>query len=128
VTPPGRPNVTENILFAHAVYQNSRFEFLNEGVLLRHSVDRTGFTSNIPGFYSQISRRFGNYRPYFRYEYLNVPDRDPLFSDVKLLHGPKVGLRYDLNEFAAFKIEYGRDMRRQLAPANLLGTQLSFAF
>ncbi len=128
VTPPGKPNITENILFAHVVYQNSRFEFLNEGVLLRHSIDHTDFTSSIPGFYSQISRRFGNYRPYFRYEYLNVPDRDPLFSEVRLLHGPKVGLRYDLNEFAAFKIEYGRDMRRQLAPANTLGTQLSFAF
>ncbi|HEX4603370.1 MAG TPA: hypothetical protein VH724_05200 [Candidatus Angelobacter sp.] len=127
VTPPGRPNVTEDILSAHAVYLNSRFEFLNEAVLLRHSPEGSA-AINTPGFYSQISRRFGNYRPYFRYEYVNVPGKDPLFPDVGLLHGPKAGLRYDLNEFAALKIEYGRTMRRVLGPVNSLGTQLSFAF
>lgn len=128
VTPPGKAGVKENILFAHVVYQNSRFEFLNEGVLLRHALDNTNFVSNIPGFYSQVSRRFGNYHPYFRYEYVNVPVGDPLYSDVGLLHGPKAGVRYDLNEYAAFKIEYGRDMRRTQTPVNHVGTQLSFAF
>ena len=128
ITPPGKAGVTENILFAHVVYQNSRFEFLNEGVLLRHTPDNTDFISNIPGFYSQVSRRFGNYRPYFRYEYVNAPVSDPLISDVGLLHGPKAGVRYDLNEYAAFKIEFGRDMRRTQTPVNHVGTQLSFAF
>jgi hypothetical protein len=128
VTPAGKANVTENILFAHVVYQNSRFEFLNEAVLLRHAVNNSNLTTNIPGFYSQLSRQFGRYRPYLRYEYVNVPARDPLYSDVGLLHGPKVGLRFDLNEFAALKLEYGRDMRRGVKVVNRLGTQLSFAF
>jgi len=128
VTPAGKANVTENILAAHVIYQNSRFEFLNEGVLLRHSVQGSVVAANTPGFYSQVSRRFGDYRPYFRYEYVNVPGKDPLYSDVGLLHGPKIGLRYDLNDFAAFKIEYGRNMRRGLSTVNSLGTQLSFEF
>lgn len=128
VTPAGKANVTENILAAHVIYQNSRFEFLNEGVLLRHSVQGSVVAANTLGFYSQLSRRFGDYRPYFRYEYVNVPVKDPLYFDVGLLHGPKAGLRYELNDFTAFKIEYGRTMRRGLGPVNSLGTQLSFEF
>jgi hypothetical protein len=128
VTPAGRPNVGENILVGHAVYQNSRFEFLNEAAVLHHSVDGTNFSSNIPAFYSQISRRWGNYRPYLRYEYMNVPVSDPLFSAIGLRHGPKTGLRYDINEFAALKFEYGRLWQRNLPPVNTFGTQLSFAF
>jgi hypothetical protein len=128
LTPLGTPNVTENIFSGHLVFQNTRFELLNEGVLLRHTPDGGLITTNIPAFYSQISRRFGNYRPYFRYEYMNVPVSDALYSDVGLQHGPKAGLRYELNESAAFKVEYGRTMRRSLAPTNSVGTQLSFAF
>jgi hypothetical protein len=128
VTPPGKPNVTENILAAHIIYQNSSFEFLNEAVVLRHSIDHTNLTTNIPGFYSQISRRFGNYRPYFRYEYVNVPGSDPLYSDVALVHGPKAGLRFDLNDFTALKAEFGREMHRGLSSVNRFGTQLAFAF
>jgi hypothetical protein len=128
VTPPAKANVTENILSAHVIYQNSRFEFLNEAVLLRHSIDKSNFTSNISAFYSQVSKQFGNYRPYFRYEYVNVPGSDPLYSDVALVHGPKAGLRFNLNDFTALKIEYGREMHRGLSSVNRVGTQLSFAF
>jgi len=28
-----------------------------------------------PGGYTQISKRFGSYRPYFRYQYLNAADK-----------------------------------------------------
>ncbi|HEY2499559.1 MAG TPA: hypothetical protein VGK24_21060 [Candidatus Angelobacter sp.] len=128
VTPPGKANVTENILAAHFIYQNSRVEFLNEAVLLRHTNEGSAVAANTPGFYSQISRGFGAYRPYFRYEYVNVPNRDPLYSDVALLHGPKVGMRYEVNDFTSFKLEYGRTLRRGLGPVNSLGTQLAFEF
>jgi hypothetical protein len=128
VTPLALPNLTEDIFAGHVVYQTTRFEFLNEAVVLHHAPDSGLAATNIPGFYSQISRRFGNYRPYFRYEYVNVPARDLLYSDVALLHGPRAGLRYSLSESAAFKVEFGRDMRRNLPSVNLIGTQLSFAF
>lgn len=128
VAPPGHADVEESILAGHIVYQNNRFEFLNEAVWMRHTIDGLATDTNTPGFYSQISRKFGDYRPYFRYEYLNVPFSDPLYSTVGLLHGPKAGLRYDLSEFTAFKIEYGRTMRRGLPTVNSVGTQLAFEF
>jgi hypothetical protein len=126
--PVNAPNVNENIISGHVVYQTTRFELLNEALVLQHTAANSSRTVNIPGFYSQISQAFGRYRPYFRYEYVNVPVTDPLYSDVGLIHGPRTGIRYSLNESAAFKIEFGRDMRRNLPSVNLVGTQLSFAF
>lgn len=32
-------------------------------------------------FYSQISRSFGPYRPYFRYDYVNAPLNDPIYGN-----------------------------------------------
>lgn len=128
VTPPAQANVAESIYAAHVIYQNTRFEFLNEAVLLRHSAGSAPLTNNIPAFYSQISKRWGSYRPYFRYEYMNVPQRDPLYSSVGLLHGPKGGIRFELSEFTALKFEYGRDMRRGLPSVNKIGSQLAFEF
>lgn len=126
--PVNAPDVNENIIAGHVIYQASKFEFLNEAMVLQHRPDNSSVTVNIPGGYSQISKAFGPYRPYFRYEYVNVPVTDPLYADVGLIHGPRTGLRYELNESAAFKIEFGRDMRRNLPSVNLVGTQLSFAF
>jgi hypothetical protein len=127
--PVNRPDVREDILAGHIVYQSTRFEFLNEGVVLRHTPDNSLTTVNIPAFYSQISRKWGRYRPYFRYEYVNVPANDPLFADVGLRHGPIGGLRFDLSEMTAFKIQYGRQIfRDNLKPINTIGGQFSFAF
>ncbi|HWC16484.1 MAG TPA: hypothetical protein VG498_05695 [Terriglobales bacterium] len=128
VSPLNVSPVNENIFSGHLIYTNSRFEFLNEGVMLSHSPQGSPFTIHTPGFYSQLSKRFGNYRPYFRYEYVNVPQRDPLYSDVGRQEGPTIGLRYNINEFTAYKLEYGRTIRRNLSSTNNLGMQLAFAF
>jgi len=128
LTPLTGPNVDEVILSAHAVYIKPAFEFLNEAILIRHSPDNGLRTVNAPAFYSQISRRWGAYRPYFRYEYVNVPDRDLIFPDVHRVNGPIVGLRYDWGEFTAFKIQYGRTLRRLDPSYNTLSLQTSFAF
>jgi hypothetical protein len=125
--PAGLTRVGETIGSGHVIYQTPRFEFLNEALLLRHSV-QGGPVYNIPAFYSQISRAFGPLRPYFRYEYMNVPGRDPIVGDVGLRHGPVTGLRYDFAEFAAFKLEYVRLLQRDIRAINGLRTQVSFTF
>jgi hypothetical protein len=125
--PAGVPGIQQSIFAGHVVYSKPAFEFLNEVVVLRHAM-ANGAILHIPGFYSQISRAWGRTRPYFRYEYMNVPSRDPLFGDVGLLHGPIAGLRYDIGDFSAFKVEYFRNMRRDLSPIYGLRTQVSFTF
>jgi hypothetical protein len=80
------------------------------------------------GFYTQVSKKFGAWRPYARYQYVSAPDDDPVFPEVGLQHGPSVGLRYDVGEFVALKFQYERTERRGLSGYNAVATQLSFTF
>jgi hypothetical protein len=127
LTPIGIPAVGEMIYSGHVVYQGSRFEWLNEALVVREAMGG-GRILHTPGWYTQISRKFGPIRPYFRYQYVNVPHGDPLFSDVGLMHGPSFGTRWDFSDYAAFKLEYDRTERRQLPGFNGLATQVSFTF
>jgi hypothetical protein len=122
----GLPTIGQTIFSGHAIYQNAGLEIMNEAVVVRHNEDG-GRVFNTLGFYSQLSKRFGKFRPYFRYEYMNVPRSEPLFGDVGLLHGPIGGIRYDFSDFAAYKLEYFRDFTRS-SDWNGLRTQVSFTF
>jgi hypothetical protein len=126
LTPNGKPKVGQTIMAAHVVYQNKLYELLNEVVVVRHALRERVF--HTPGFYTQFSRRFGNARPYFRYQYVNVPNDDPIFPDVGRRNGPSLGLRYDVSDFAAFKAQYDRTQRRRLDALNELILQLAFTF
>ena len=126
LTPEGLPGFGQTIIAGHIVYQNSRYELLNELVFLRHVL--RGRVFQTPGFYSQVARRYGNAKPYFRYQYINVPSDDPIFSDVGRRNGPSIGLRYDLTDFAAFKSQYNYTQRRGLSSVNDLILQLAFTF
>jgi hypothetical protein len=77
LTVPG-PNVAETIAIAHGVFLNGKYEILNEGMLVRH-IEPSGPVYRTSGFYSQWSRGFGKWRPYFRYQYFNAPDNDPVW-------------------------------------------------
>jgi len=138
---PGPPNVAETIATVHAVYINSKYEILNEAVLVRH-VEPTGpvFTTN--GGYTQWSRAFGAWRPYFRYQYFNAPNNDPVYlyagtndyspayvsTFVARLNGPSVGIRYDFTEHSALKFQYDRISERALPTTNGLTSQIAFTF
>jgi hypothetical protein len=104
------------------------FEWLNEVVLVRHSPEGTSRVFNTPGFYTQISKRFGSYRPYFRYQYINAPNSEPIFPDVGLRAGPSVGLRYDAAESVALKLQYDYNTLRAQPGVNALTLQLGFTF
>lgn len=126
LTPRVAPNVGQTILATHLVYQNALYEMLNEAVLLRHSTPAR--TSHALGLYTQFSRRFGRSRPYFRYQHLNVPDSDPLFPAAGRRNGPSLGLRYDVSDYAALKLQYDRTWRRRLTTLDELLLQLAFTF
>lgn len=122
-----RPRIDESIVSAHVVYQTNHFEFLNEALMISH--DLNGYRSfRTPGFYSQVSRRWGQVRPYFRYQYVNANPYEPVFGDVGLRQGPTTGLRFDISESSAFKAEYDRILVGGYNPTNAMATQVSFAF
>jgi hypothetical protein len=99
---------------------------LNEAIVFRHA--SAGHVFYTPGFYTQFSRRFGNARPFFRYQYVNAPGDDPILRTVGRRNGPSFGLRYDLTDFAAFKMQYDRTERRRLSALDELILQLAFTF
>jgi hypothetical protein len=119
--------VGETILAAHAVYTTPTFEWLNEALVVRHSPDG-GHTYETPGWYSQISRRFGSYRPYFRYQYINASPNEPIFPDIGLRAGPSAGLRYDASESVALKLQYDFTSRRDQHSVQGLQAQVGFTF
>lgn len=128
LNPDGLPNIRESIMAAHLVYQNSRFEFLNEAILIRHALVNTPLIFRTPAFYTQISHSIGLFRPYFRYQFLNASGQEPIFGDVGRQNGPSVGLKYDFGEYANFKAQYDRAGTRLANSVNGITTQLSFTF
>lgn len=127
-TQAGAGGVAETIMAAHLVYRSSHTEMLNEGVLIRHAAGARVFYT--PGFYTQVARRFGNARPFFRYQYVNAPDDDPALRPLQVgrRNGPSLGLRYDVSEYAAFKMQYDRTARRRASALDELILQLAFTF
>ncbi|MBZ5568398.1 MAG: hypothetical protein LAN64_11175 [Acidobacteriia bacterium] len=126
--PVAAAHIGETILAAHAVLARPNFEWLNEALVIRHAPQGTTLVYQTPGFYSQISRRFGSYRPYFRYEYVNSPDKEPVFPDVGLRSGPSVGLRFDAAESVAVKLQYDYTALRRQQAISALGLQVGFTF
>ena len=136
---PG-PAISETIATAHAVFVNSNYEFLNEGVLVRHTID-AGPVFHANAFYTQFSRRFGSVRPYFRYQYFNADEDDPVYvfggpnefqdanaSFVSRLNGPSAGIRYDFTEHSAIKLQYDHISLRGFPAADGVTSQIAFTF
>jgi len=75
-----------------------------------------------------VSKKFGSYRPYFRYQYVNAANAEPIFPDIKLRQGPSVGIRFDASESVAVKLQYDYTALRQQASVSGLALQIGFTF
>jgi len=128
LAPNGAPRIGETILAAHAVYIRPNFEWLNEALVVRHAPMGLAHVFQTPGFYTQISKRFGAYRPYFRYQYVNGSDNEPIFPDVRRRQGPSAGLRFDASESVALKLQYDYTTIRNRQAINALALQVGFTF
>jgi hypothetical protein len=130
LSPAGTPlHIGQTIGSMHAVYLTPKFEFLGEGFFIQHKVQETNQTFNTPAFYALISHKLGTqWRPYFRYQYVNASSSSPLYADVSLRHGPSAGIRYDFNDYLAIKSQYDRTYRRNLPSFNEVLAQMAFRF
>jgi len=130
LSPEGTPvHIGQTIGSMHAVYMAPKFEFLGEGFFIQHKVQETHQTFNTPAFYALISHKLGTqWRPYFRYQYVNASSASPLYADVSLRHGPSAGIRYDFNDYLAIKTQYDRTYRRNLPSFNEALAQMAFRF
>jgi hypothetical protein len=124
------PNVRlgQTIVNGHVIYNGHGIEFLNEGFLLRNAYEQGGAVYNMPAFYSQVSKRLGKVRPYFRYQYVNTNPNSIYHADVLLRHGPSFGARYDFTDAIGFKTQLDHTVRKGEPDLNGLQMQLVFAF
>jgi hypothetical protein len=120
--------MNQKIYTAHLVYAGSRLEWLNEGSMVRHTIqaDNQDFRSYTA--YTQIAYAFGKTRPYFRYDVLNVRSADPVFGEIARQSGPSVGVTRRISNFVVLKLQYGRLARIEHSSANGFTGQLAFAF
>ena len=124
------PQVDQTIVSAHAVYVSPMFEWLNEGVLIHDSSDLGSFDTT--SFYTQIARQFGNFRPYARYQLLDINKHDPI---MQLTTSPgfqqilSLGVRYNFTQLAAIKLQGDHTFDApEGAPENELTLQMAFTF
>lgn len=117
----------QTIWNAHVVYVAGGVEFLNEGVLIRHAELGGPNLFNMPGAYTLISKQFGHWRPFFRFQYLNMNPRSAL-HDVALRYGSSFGTRYDFNSNVDFKLQFDHTARKSQPDLNGVQTELSFTF
>ncbi len=122
------PEVTQNIESAYVVYFNSDWEFLNEAVLLSNHVNGTSEPFRSPMAYIQVARKFGIYKPYFRYQYVRDNVNDPVNLLKGTYYGPSAGLRIDFTEYAAFKLQFNHLYQSSQLAGNGLNAQVAFTF
>jgi hypothetical protein len=126
--PTGEAGVTQNIESAYVVYLSPNWEFLNEAVLLTNRQDGIIAPFRSPMSYIQAARKFGIYKPYFRYQYVRDHLGDPLNLLEGTYYGPSVGLRIDFAEYAAFKLQYNHLYQSTRMAGNGLNAQVAFTF
>jgi hypothetical protein len=126
--PTGVPMVAQNIESLYIVYITSQWELLNEAVVLSNHLIGTPETFRSPMAYVQFARKFGIYKPYFRYQYVSDAVHDPVNLLKGEYYGPSVGVRIDFEEYAAFKLQYNHLFQSSQLPGNGLDAQVAFAF
>jgi len=78
--------------------------------------------------YIQVARKFGIYKPYFRYQYVRDNVNDPVNLLKGTYYGPSAGLRIDFTEYAAFKLQFNHLYQSSQLAGNGLNAQVAFTF
>jgi len=105
-------------------------ELIGEVILVRHE-DMAGVDFDSYSFYVQGAYRLPGaasmFKPYARYEQMDIADAEPVFtlSDEQVVIG---GLRMDVAELVAIKVEYRNQLRTGPGRSNTLLVQTSLTF
>ena len=132
VLPDGQ-TFREWIASGHLIWTGETPEFYAEFANVHHRSELTGRTFDNQGGYVQIAYRLPfdakKWKPYYRYDYLQVPTGEPTLPDFVNVRKSTFGMRYDISDFAAFKAEY-RNGRGNPLPqrSNALALQTAFTF
>src|SRR6266849_3856733 len=132
VAGPNGTDFREWISAAHVVWTKETPEFLAEFANVNHRNILTNFVTNSQAFYVQLGYRLPwlerTLKPYYRFEHTHTPLSEQVFTNQDLV-GSILGLRYDIINYAAFKVEYRNSQRLPTEPrVNGLFFQTAFTF
>lgn len=128
LTPDTLPGLDETIAAVHLLYRTRVLEWLSEAAVVRHARRDGSGATDIRGLYAQLSRQFGMARPYLRYDLVDVPASDAIFAGLGRREAGTAGVRLDVDQFAALKLQYSRMESRRLRAADRFEAQLAFTF
>ena len=128
VPPVALAEVRQNVESAYIVYFESKWEFMNEAVLMSNHIAGTANSFMSRMGYTQLARKFGIYQPYFRYQYVNDAVNDPVNLLQGKYYGPSIGMRIDLFDYAALKLQFNHLYQSSQLAGNGFNTQLAFTF
>jgi hypothetical protein len=127
----GRPEYDERILAGHAIWQREDPELIAEIAQVRHDQVGGGLTATSTAYYIQAAYRLPDaarlWKPYYRFEHIDIDANDPVFAGIPNLDGSTVGVRYDITTYAAIKTE-GRFRARVSDQPRANGWFLQVAF
>jgi hypothetical protein len=122
----------EGITAVHAVWTKEDPELIAEWAKVDHEDQQTGLEHDHDAWYGQFAWRIpkghARWKPYVRYERISVDRSDPVFSALRDRRGALVGVRYDLKDFVAIKIEYRHQRTDDLEYVDGGHAQVSFTF
>jgi len=109
ITLPAGPEYREWIAAAYLTWTKGAPEFLSEFENVNHRSISTNQVANSDAFYTQFGYRLPWFerplKPYYRFEYTHMPLSEQVFA-----YQPRAesiaGIRWDISNFAAFKLEY----------------------
>ena len=127
-----RTQFKEWIASGHIAYEKESPEVLIEFANVRHRNYLTDQMYDSQGAYAQFAYRLPGvakkFKPYYRYEYIHAPLNEPVLQIPNLRAGNTLGTRYDITDFAAFKVEYRNWHRTDTDKFQGFFAQTSFTF
>jgi hypothetical protein len=125
---PGREGeIREHIFGGYATLLRSDVELLAEVAHVQHRDEMTGGEFGTLGLYVQGSWKIGRWRPYYRFDKVDVADGDPFFAP-KDVSTHTFGLRYDPMPWVALKSEYHFSRPRGEEDIHSVRFQAAFTF
>ncbi|OFW25356.1 MAG: hypothetical protein A3H97_06465 [Acidobacteria bacterium RIFCSPLOWO2_02_FULL_65_29] len=123
----GSPGVPELITSAYVAITGEAPELIAELSNLKHT---WGPEYNSQAYYVQLGYRIPaqpTFKPYARYEHADAPDDEPITGPLANSRA-SVGLRCELNDLAALKVEFAQRRRPGAPHVNGLFVQAAFTF
>lgn len=122
-------DIDELIAGAHLTYLQNNLEFLFEGQHIDHDDHASSQTFITWGLYAQVGYRMTRFKPYYRFDILDVGEGDPYYGPLIVdVTRHTAGLRWDFINWAALKLEYQYIDEAQLAGRSAFWAQAAFTY